>query len=415
MSARPFVPRLSDEDLDLLLSRSLDGDLSPEEEHDLETLLAHDPAAARRREELLRVVTDARALPEPAPPFALATRVNSNVAEKGGRGGSVFNRFGFYPPPGMAVGAMALLGIVAVAIAVLRPSPLRVADRVEGPVDVFLTGGGEEQSAAKRLQPEAPKVASKETTPSQVAAAPAAPAPAERERTPASVVASAPETKLEGRLGGKADDGPADAEKLESAKKVNERQPASVVAANEATSEERVYKQDTQDKLRQKLAKTESDAGAAQPRRQAAAATAPALDAVTGQATNVPAPAAKAARAVGGKAEPRTWSVVVRGEGARRWMLRRAPEGRPSVASAQASAFRITLDAEGRVTSARSLDPRPVPPALLEFVRGLVFAPVASVADGVLRDEKAKDERADAITERPAAPPAEIEVEISTH
>ncbi len=143
MSARPFVPRLSDEDLDLLLSRSLDGDLSPEEEHDLETLLAHDPAAARRKEELQRIVAEARALPEPAPPFALATRVNSNVSEKGGRGGSVFHRFGFYPPPGMAVGAMALLGIVAVAIAVLRPAPLQ---RVEGPVDVFLTEGG---SAAK--------------------------------------------------------------------------------------------------------------------------------------------------------------------------------------------------------------------------------------------------------------------------
>ena len=78
-------------------------------------------------------------------------------------------------------------------------------------------------------------------------------------------------------------------------------------------------------------------------------------------------------------------------------MLRRAPEGRPSIASTQASAFRITLDADGRVTSARALDPRPVQPALLEFVRGLVFAPVATVADGVLRDEKAKDERADAL------------------
>ena len=209
MSARPFVPRLSDEDLDLLLSRSLDGDLSPEEEHDLETLLAHDPAAARRKEELQRLVAEARALPAPAPPFALATRVNSNVSEKGGRGGSVFHRFGFYPPPGMAVGAMALLGIVAVAIAVLRPAPLRVAQRVEGPVDVFLTEGGEEQRAAKRLQPEPPKVASKEATRSRSEAAPAAPAPAER--APAAVVASAPEKK--NKLEGKLDDKPVDAEK----------------------------------------------------------------------------------------------------------------------------------------------------------------------------------------------------------
>jgi hypothetical protein len=406
VSARPFVPRLSDEDLDLLLSRSLDGDLSPEEELDLETLLAHDAAAARRKDQLQRLVAETRALPAPAPPFALATRVNSNVSEKGGRGGSVLHRFGFFPPPGMAVGAMALLGIVVVGIAVLRPAPLQ---RVEGPVDVFLTESG---SGAKRPEPEAPKVASKETARDKAAAAPAAPAPAER--APAAVVASAPEKNVEGRLGGKADDRPADAEKLASQKKLNEQLPASVVAANELASEGKQEKQD-KDKLRQRLSKTEADAGAAQPKRQAAAAApGPALDTVTGQATGAPAPAAKAARAFSNAEPARSWSVVVRGEGARRWMLRRAPEGRPSVASTQPSAFRITLDAEGRVTSVRALDAHPVQPALLEFVRGLVFAPVVTVTEGLQRDEKAKDERADAFQEHAAAPSAEIEVEIST-
>jgi hypothetical protein len=406
VSARPFVPRLSDEDLDLLLSRSLDGDLSPEEEHDLETLLAHDPAAARRKGELERLVAEARALPAPAPPFALATRVNSNVSEKAGHGGSVFHRFGFYPPPGMAVGAMALLGIVAVAITVLRPAPVRVAQRVEGPVDVFLTDGN---SAAKRPQTEAPKVASKETARDKAAAASAAPALAERERAPAAVIASAPERKLEGRLGGKSDDKPADAEKVESQKKLNEQQPASVIAANELASEEREAKQAKQ---RQKLSKTEADAGTAQALRQAAPA--PALDAAGGRAASLAAPGAKASGALSNAEPARAWSVVVRGEGARRWMLRRAPEGRPSVASAQASAFRITLDAEGRVSSVRALDARPVQPALLEFVRGLVFAPIATVTDGILRDEKAKDDRADAAADRPAEQPSEIEVEIST-
>lgn len=408
MSARPFVPRLSDEELDLLLSRSLDGDLSPEEEHDLETLLAHDPAAARRKEDLARVVAEARALPAPAPPFALATRVNSNVSEKGGRGGSVFHRFGFYPPPGMAVGAMALLGIVVVGIAVLRPGPQR---RVEGPVSVFLT---ESDSAAKRPQPEVPKVASKEAARDKAAAAPAAPPPAERKRAPEAVVASAPEERLEGRLGGKADDRPADAEKLESRKKLNEPQPASVIAANELAFEESRAKQE---KERRRLSKNEADAGAAQPRRQAATiASGPDLDASAVQTAGAPAPApaAKAAGALA-KVEPaRAWSVAVRGEGARRWMLRRAPEGRPPVASAQASVFRVTLDADGRVTSVRALDARPVQPALLEFVRGLVFAPVVTVADGNLRDEKAKDQRADAFQDRIAEMPSEIDVEIST-
>ena len=358
MSARPFVPRLADEELDLLLSRSLDGDLSPEEEHGLETILAHDPAAARRKEELQRLVAEARALPAPAPPFALATRVNSNVSEKAGRGGSVFHRFGFYPPPGMAVGAMALLGIVVVAITVLKPAPLRIAQREEGPVDVFLTEG---ESAANRPRPEPPEVSKilpKEAARNRVAAAAAALAPAEP--APAAVVASALQEK--------------------------------------------------QDKQRQK---TDGDAATASARRQAAPA--PALDAAAGQTAGDAAPAAKASGALANAEPARAWSVTVRGEGARRWMLRRAPEGRPSVASTQASAFRITLGAEGRVTSVRALDARPVQPALLEFVRGLVFAPVVTVTDGLLRDEKAKDGRADAIADRPAGYPSEIEVEISTH
>jgi hypothetical protein len=358
VSARPFVPRLADEELDLLLSRSLDGDLSPEEEHGLETILAHDPAAARRKEELQRLVAEARALPAPAPPFALATRVNSNVSEKAGRGGSVFHRFGFYPPPGMAVGAMALLGIVVVAITVLKPAPLRIAQREEGPVDVFLTEG---ESAANRPRPEPPEVSKilpKEAARNRVAAAAAALAPAEP--APAAVVASALQEK--------------------------------------------------QDKQRQK---TDGDAATASARRQAAPA--PALDAAAGQAAGDAAPAAKASGALANAEPARAWSVTVRGEGARRWMLRRAPEGRPSVASTQASAFRITLGAEGRVTSVRALDARPVQPALLEFVRGLVFAPVVTVTDGLLRDEKAKDGRADAIADRPAGYPSEIEVEISTH
>ncbi|HEX5855661.1 MAG TPA: hypothetical protein VFZ57_08575, partial [Thermoanaerobaculia bacterium] len=110
MSARPSVPRLAAEELDLLISRSLDGDLSPEEAKVLEAVLAHDADAMKRKEELARLVAEAGALPAPAPPFALATRVNSNASEKGARGGFLARRFGFYPPPGTAVGAMALLG-----------------------------------------------------------------------------------------------------------------------------------------------------------------------------------------------------------------------------------------------------------------------------------------------------------------
>jgi hypothetical protein len=347
VSARPLVPRLADEELDLLISRSLDGDLSPEEASGLEAVLAHDPAAARRKEELASIVAEARALRAPAPPFALATRVSSNVSEKTARGGSVFHRFGFYPPPGAAIGAMVVLGFVAVAITVLKPVPPRAARRVEGPVDVFFTegakSGAKDKDAVKRAVPEGPKIAS-----------------------------------------------------------------------NEPAFEE---------KQRKKLAKAaEADAEAPVSR---ALALAPAPAAPVPQAAGAVAPGASGARrdsvASGIRANAlnaRTWSVLVRGGGARRWMLRSAPEGRPSAASSQASAFRVTLDADGRVTSVRALDARPVQPALLEFVRGLVFTPVGTpggaVAERIVPDERAKAERADALADRPAENTSEIDVEVST-
>src|ERR1019366_2136428 len=199
VSARPFVPRLADEELDLLISRSLDGDLSPEEASDLEAVLAHDPAAARRKEELASIVAEGRVLPAPASPFALATRVNSNVSEKTARGGSIFHRFGFYPPPGAAIVAMVVLAFVAVAITVLKPAPPLPARRVEGPVDVFFMegakNGAKDNDAAKRALPEAPKIASKETAKNQVGAAPPASAP-EPTGSAASVIAAMPDESV---------------------------------------------------------------------------------------------------------------------------------------------------------------------------------------------------------------------------
>jgi hypothetical protein len=327
----------------------------------------------KRKEELARLIAEASALPAPAPPFALATRVNSNASEKGARGGLLARRFGFYPPPGTAVGAMALLGIVVLGIAVLRPAP-----RVEGPVDVFFTEGAKsnEKDASKPASQEAPRIKSREAPRNEIAAA------APRAQAPAAVVAAASEDLTK-------DAGKADVEK---------KPAASESAVNEPAFEAK----------QRQLAKAEADTDAAPAAR--ALARAPALSAAAPQAAGAIAPGA---RANAGPA--RSWSVAVRGEGARRWMLRRAPEGRPSVASTQVSAFRVTLDADGRVTSVRALDPHPVQPALLEFVRGLVFAPVVTVTDGILRDEKAKaSERADGFAERPAKQPLEIDVEVSS-
>ena len=376
MSARPFVPRLADEDLDLLISRSLDGDLSPEEASGLEGVLAHDADAMKRKEELARIVAETTALPAPAPPFALATRVNSNVSEKGARAGSFVRRFGFYPPPGTAVGAMALLGIVVLAITVLRPAP-----RADGPVDVFFTEAVKRdvKDAPKQPSQEIPRTRAKETTRNGIAAAP-------RERqlaAPAAVIAASEDvTKDAGR---------ADAEKKLAA-------PASAV--NEPVLEA---------KQRQLAKAAEADSDTAPAAR--ASAPVPVLSAAAPQAAGAIAPGA-GARANAARA--RSWSVAIRGDGARRWMLRRAPEGRPSAASGQTSAFRVTLDADGRVISVRALDPRPVHPALLAFVRGLVFAPVGAVADGIARDDKVRAESAYGFGERPAEQPSEIDVEVST-
>lgn len=426
MSGRPSVPRFEGEELDLLISRSLDGDLSPEETRDLETVLANDAVARRRQEELAGLVAEARALPAPAPPFALSTRVNSNVSEKAARGGSVFHRFGFFPPPGMAIGAMVVLGVVAVAITVMNPAPRRagtiVAQRADGPVDVFFEDGKRAKDAANGTAKEIAKagakkaasapsesaidnvsarIASKEKAREEGAAALSAPA-SERSEAPASILESKQVASV-----------------------------ASVVASNEPALDEK------QNDKQNKLSKSEVDADTGARRNRQASVESPALSAAAPQAAGgiappapapAPAPAAPAVRAMK-SAEARTWAVAIRGEGARRWMLRRAPEGRPPAASAPASSFRVTLDAEGRVTAVRALDARVVQPALLEFVRGLVFAPVGSVAGNVVgsvadgfardREQKAKDERADALSEKKADKPAEhasgneIEVEVS--
>jgi len=395
VSARLSIPRLEGEELDLLISRSLDGDLSPEEKRDLETVLANDAAARRRREEVAGLVAEARALPAPAPPFALSTRVNANVSEKTARGGSIFHRFGFYPPPGMAIGAMVVLGVVAVAITVMNPAPKRagsiVAQRADGPVDVFFQESTRAKDAAKKAA-----VAPRESVAAKIAT---------KEKAREEGAISAPASLLESK------------------------QVASVVASNEPVLDEK------QNEKQNKLAKSEADAAS---RTRQARAESPTLSAAAPQAAGgiapmapavpaAPAPAVRAMRSV----ETRTWAVAIRGEGARRWMLRRAPEGRPSVASASPSSFRVTLDAEGRVTAVRALDARSVQPALLEFVRGLVFAPVGSavangggaVVDGFTRDreQKAKDDRTDALSDKNTDKPAEhaseneIEVEVSAH
>ncbi len=422
MSARPSIPRLEGEELDLLISRALDGDLSPEETRDLETILAADPAARKRRDELGALVAEARALPAPAPPFALSTRVNSNVSEKASRGGSIFHRFGFYPPPGMAIGAMVVLGLVAVGITLMTPAPRPVASTIagkaDGPVDVFFL----ERARAKEPARESAKPAA------LGAAKPAKDASSETGSDTGKLAANdvrrdaaAAAEPMAAGPGFPAEVSQPSGVTAESKEGAPGASVASVVASNESSPDER----------QKKLAKSEADADAPRRRQESLqreeTLQSPSLSAAAPQAVGGVSPAAPAAAAPAVRArkaaDERAWAVAIRGEGARRWMLRRAPESRPLAASASASSFRVTLDADGRVTAARALDARPVPPALLEFVRGLVFAPVGgrasngagSLAEGGARDrEKANEERSDALSDKSAGNPSEIEVEIST-
>jgi hypothetical protein len=101
-------------DLDLLISRSLDGDLPGEEERELKSLLAADPAARARYDAMARLVGRLEELPDPETPFALSTRVKSQVEDDTRGLAATLHRFGFYFRP--ATVGVVVFGIVAVVL-----------------------------------------------------------------------------------------------------------------------------------------------------------------------------------------------------------------------------------------------------------------------------------------------------------
>lgn len=130
MSANPQPRPLVTGDLDLLISRSLDRDLPGEEERELRELLASDPSARARYDAMARLVGRLEELPDAETPFALATRVGSQVeADTQGFAASL-HRYGFYFRPA-TLGVIAA-GIVTVAfIATLRNPPKPAATVAE--------------------------------------------------------------------------------------------------------------------------------------------------------------------------------------------------------------------------------------------------------------------------------------------
>lgn len=130
MSANPQPRPLVTGDLDLLISRSLDGDLPGEEERELRELLASDPSARARYDAMARLVGRLEELPDAETPFALATRVGSQVeADTQGFAASL-HKYGFYFRPA-TLGVIAA-GIVTVAfVATLRNPPKPAATVAE--------------------------------------------------------------------------------------------------------------------------------------------------------------------------------------------------------------------------------------------------------------------------------------------
>jgi hypothetical protein len=101
-------------DLDLLISRSLDGDLPAEEERELKSLLQADSAARARYDAMVRLVGRLEELPDPEAPFALSTRVRSQVENDTVGIAATLHRFGFYFRP--ATVGVVVFGIVAVVL-----------------------------------------------------------------------------------------------------------------------------------------------------------------------------------------------------------------------------------------------------------------------------------------------------------
>lgn len=134
MSANPQPRPLVTGDLDLLISRSLDGDLPGEEERELQAVLTADPAARARYDAMARLVGRLEELPDPETPFALATRVSSQAeADTKGLTASL-QRYGFYfRPATMGVVAAGLL-TVALVYTIRNPAkPVATVAEAEAP------------------------------------------------------------------------------------------------------------------------------------------------------------------------------------------------------------------------------------------------------------------------------------------
>lgn len=128
MSANPQPRSFVTGDLDLLISRSLDGDLPGEEERDLKSLLVADPSARARYDAMARLVGRLEALPDPEAPFALPIRVTAQIEDDTRGLAASLHRFGFYFRPA-TIGVLAF-GVAAIVISYTVVTPQKPAATV---------------------------------------------------------------------------------------------------------------------------------------------------------------------------------------------------------------------------------------------------------------------------------------------
>lgn len=133
MSANPQPRSFVTGDLDLLISRSLDGDLPGEEERELKSLLVADPSARARYDAMARLVGRLEALPDPEAPFALPIRVTAQIEDDTRGIAASLHRFGFYFRPA-TIGVLAF-GVAAIVISYTVVTPQKPSATVaEGKV-----------------------------------------------------------------------------------------------------------------------------------------------------------------------------------------------------------------------------------------------------------------------------------------
>lgn len=413
MSARPNpLQRPSDEELDLLISRSLDGDLTPEEEQELSRLVAADPQVRDRRERMAALVGELGRVPSPVPPFALATRVTSRVLEKAGGVGLPSGLVGRAPKMGMIFATMGILGLVAIyrlltGGSVLGPVPASQvasrdaakappADSSREPVEVFFEeSGGKKSASAPPAEAPATGAAIRPDEVLVAEARQAAPAPA-------------PETATRARAGNETV-GKEKSEGVASAAKAEEADAADAFAPEPLSKTDTLASRDDAAKDEREVARV-AEVAPAPP--AAAGSTVPkqAADLDLGvssgrrasgeQAAQAPALAAKGARLAEPKprAEAAAPRVVMHdaptspsgpGEGvtlaapsggAAGWRLGARPD-LSALPSPLGASYRVTLDGTGHVVRLMRLSvaPEAAAPRVESFLRGLAFVPVPGV------------------------------------